>query len=66
MYFNVKKPETASKTFRLPLDLLNRLGAVAQQKGVSVNYLVVQCCEYALANLPNGDNRETTIDGGTL
>ena len=66
MYFDVKKPETASKTFRLPLDLLNRLGLVAQQKGVSLNYLVCQCCEYALANLPDGEKQETTINGGTL
>lgn len=58
MYFEVKKQEMASKTFRLPLDLLARLGTVAQQKGVSLNNLVGQCCEYALANLPDNDNQQ--------
>ncbi len=52
--FDVKKPEMVNKTFRFPAELIERLGAVAQQKGVSVNNLVVQCCEYALENLKNG------------
>ena len=49
--FNVKKTEMANKTFRLPLDLIKKLETVAQQKGVSVNNLVQQCCQYALDNL---------------
>ena len=54
--FDVKKPEMANKTFRLPVDLKKRLGTVAQQKGVSMNYLVQQCCEYALDNLKDDNN----------
>jgi predicted HicB family RNase H-like nuclease len=66
MYFDVKKPEMANKTFRLPLDLLTRLSAAAQQKGVSLNNLVGQCCEYALANLHDeGDETKNSIEGGT-
>ncbi len=49
--FNVKKTEMANKTFRLPVELIKRLEYVAQQKGVSVNNLVQQCCQYALDNL---------------
>ena len=50
--FDVKKPEVTNKTFRLSAELLERLSSVAQEKKVSLNYLVIQCCEYALANLP--------------
>ena len=49
--FVIKKQEMINKTFRLPLDLVNRLQTVAQNKNVSLNNLVVQCCEYALKNL---------------
>lgn len=49
--FDVKKNETVNKTFRFPVELIERLGIVAQKKDVSVNNLVIQCCEYALANL---------------
>jgi EAL domain-containing protein (putative c-di-GMP-specific phosphodiesterase class I) len=40
---------------------VNKLETVAQNKGVSVNNLVVQCCEYALANLDaaQGDAKAT-------
>lgn len=51
--FEVKKPEMTNKTFRMPVDLVERLSEVAQQKKVSLNSLIVQCCEYALENLPD-------------
>lgn len=51
MPFEIKKPEMTSRTFRLPLLLLQRLETIAQQKGISVNNLVAQCCEYALNDL---------------
>ncbi|MBR2178814.1 MAG: toxin-antitoxin system HicB family antitoxin [Selenomonadaceae bacterium] len=51
--FSVKKIEMVNKTFRLPLDLVERLSIVAQEKGVSMNNLVTQCCEYALNQLDN-------------
>ena len=51
--FDVKKPEMPNKTFRLPVELIKRLETVAQEKGVSMNNLVLQCCEYALDNLKN-------------
>ena len=50
--FEVKQTdEMANKTFRLPVPLLEELTKVAEHKKVSVNNLVRQCCEYALANM---------------
>lgn len=49
--FKVEKEEMVNKTFRLPLSLVEKLYTVAQNKGVSLNSLVRQCCEYALNNL---------------
>jgi predicted HicB family RNase H-like nuclease len=49
--FKVTKPEYTNKTFRMPNDLVMQLENVAQEKGVSLNQLVVQCCKYALENL---------------
>lgn len=49
--FEVKKTEHTNKTFRIPTELLERLETLAQNKGVSLNNLVVQCCEYALKNI---------------
>ena len=52
--FEIKKPEHTNKTFRMPLELIRRMETIAQQKNVSLNNLVVQCCEYALENLKDG------------
>ena len=50
--FKVQKAEeTATRTFRLPLSLLERLSKTAQKENVSMNSLIVQCCSYALDNL---------------
>lgn len=49
--FKIKKNEMVNKTFRIPIDLLQQLQTVAQNKEVSLNNLVIQCCEYALKNL---------------
>ena len=49
--FDVSKPEMINKTFRMPLPLVKELQEVAQIKDVSLNYLIIQCCEYALKNL---------------
>ena len=40
--------EMQNKTFRLPMDLLERLTSLAESREISVNNLVCQCCEYAL------------------
>lgn len=56
--FDVKKPEMVNKTFRLPVSLVKNLQKVAQEKDVSLNNLIIQCCEYALENLDNKDHKE--------
>ena len=60
--FKVKKTEHVNKTFRLPTDLVKRLEVVAQNKNVSLNNLVVQCCEYALENIDNSEAPKDKTD----
>lgn len=55
MKFEVRKYESANKTIRMPTGLIKRLETLAQQKDVSFNQLVIQCCEYALDNLEEDD-----------
>ena len=49
--FKVKKEKFTNKTFRMPNDLIEQLQSVAQEQSVSLNQLVIQCCQYALDNL---------------
>ena len=56
--FTVKKTEMVNKPFRLPADLVERLSAVAQEQGVSMNNLVTQCCEYALGQMKEDSTHE--------
>ncbi|MBQ7278946.1 MAG: hypothetical protein IJR17_07120 [Clostridia bacterium] len=53
--FHVEKGEYATKTFRLPVELLRQMETVAQNEKVSLNNLVVQCCKYALENLDSNN-----------
>jgi hypothetical protein len=61
--FNVIKPEYTNKTFRMPTELVKTLGQTAHDMGVSMNNLVVQCCEYAIANLGNAANEKISVEG---
>lgn len=54
--FEVKKTEHVNKTFRMPADLVKEMEKLAQAKNVSLNNLVVQCCEYALRNLDKNNS----------
>lgn len=56
--FEVKKAEHINKTFRMPLDLIRELERLAQEKNVSLNNLIVQCCEYALKNLDSSESEK--------
>ena len=49
--FEIKKKEYVNKTFRMPQELIRKMETLAQDKQVSLNNLVIQCCEYALKNL---------------
>ena len=53
--FKVKKKEFINKTFRLPIELVNQLETIAQNQNVSLNNLVIQCCEYAIENMDETD-----------
>lgn len=53
--FEVKKTEFVNKTFRIPTELVRQLEILAQNKRVSLNNLVIQCCEYALKNIESCD-----------
>ena len=59
--FKVKKTEYTSKTFRLPNGLLCELEKIAQKNGISVNNLMVQCCEYALNNIDEEEKDDNII-----
>lgn len=56
MKFIVKKQEYANRTFRLPVELLEELNTIATNKNISLNQLIVQCCEFAIENI---DEEET-------
>ncbi len=54
--FQIKKTEYTNKTFRIPTELVKRMETIAQEQNISLNNLVVQCCEYALDNMTPNDN----------
>ena len=51
--------ETTNRTFRFPKSLMDKMSATAQQENVSLNNFVVQCCEYAMENIQQSDEKET-------
>ena len=55
MAFSIQKEEYVNRTFRLSKSLVDRMEALCDLKGISLNKLTVQCIEYALANLDTSD-----------
>ena len=51
MDFIIKKPRSSNRTIRMPDELIEKLGTLATEQGISFNQLVIQCCEFALDNL---------------
>ena len=50
--FKIQKGyDTTSKTFRLPIELVEQLDSLAYKNNLSLNQLVVQCLRYAIDNL---------------
>ena len=49
--FRVEKEEYTNKTLRLPRELVTCLQKIADRKNISLNKLVILCCEYALKNM---------------
>lgn len=55
--FIIKKPKSSNRTIRMPDELIEQIGTLAGEQGISFNQLVVQCCEFALAHLKNEEQR---------
>ena len=55
--FIIKKPESSNKTIRMPNELIDKLEKLAAGKDISFNQLVIQCCEYALNDLPKEEEK---------
>ena len=51
MDFIIKKPTSSNRTVRMPDDLIEKLGKLANEQEISFNQLVIQCCEFALEHL---------------
>lgn len=50
--FRIKKTEEmVNRTFRMPEKLIEKMAVIAQKEGISLNNLVIQCCEYAIENM---------------
>ena len=55
--FKIQKGyDTVTKTFRLPIELVERLDLLAYKYNLSLNQLVVQCLNYSLENLDDSEN----------
>ncbi len=60
--FIIKKNEASSKTIRMPNALIEQLEEIAVNEDISFNQLVVQCCEYAIANIPKNEGKITCTE----
>ena len=50
--FQIRKGyDSESKTFRLPIELIEKLDKLAAENKLSLNQLVIQCLEYAVDNI---------------
>ncbi len=56
--FHVQKPEMINKTIRMPQELVRQMEVLAQKKGISLNNLIVQCCRYAMNDLPPEESKK--------
>lgn len=52
------KPECESKTFRLPIAMVEKLDKIAYKNNISLNQLVIQCLNYALHDIHDVDSGE--------
>lgn len=54
--FRIQKEENISKTLRFPSSIIKKIEELAHHNDLSFNQVVVQCCEYALANLDSEED----------
>ena len=52
--------ESISKTFRLPVDLVEKMAQLAASNKISLNKLVVQCLTYAMDNIEEKNDENKT------
>lgn len=52
MDFIIKKPTSSNRTIRMPDTLIEKITKLASEQDISFNQVVVQCCEFAIENLP--------------
>ena len=57
MEFIIKKPTSSNRTVRMPDDLIEKISMLSNEKGISFNQLVIQCCEFALEHLNDKENK---------
>ena len=55
MQFKIEKTEYVNRTFRITKELAESLSKIAQRENISVNELVVQCCNFAISNMDTSD-----------
>jgi len=57
--FKIRKGyDSESKTFRLPIELIEKLEILATQNKLSLNQLVIQGLTYAVENLDANEKKE--------
>ena len=56
--FRVEKEEYQNRTFKMPKNLLERLYVIVNEKGISLNKLVIKCINYALDNMEEDESNE--------
>lgn len=49
--FKIEKEEYMTKNIRIPVRLVERMSIIAQKNDISLNKLIVKCCEYAIENM---------------
>ena len=59
MEFIIKKPTSSNRTIRMPDDLIEKIGQLSSEQGISFNQLVIQCCEFALEHLQTKQNHNS-------
>lgn len=61
--FKIRKGyDSESKTFRLPIELIEKLDVLATQHKLSLNQLVIQCLTYAVDNLEPDKKKKDDIE----
>lgn len=61
--FKIKRGyNSLSKTFRLPVELVEKLEQLATENNISLNQLIIQCLEYAMDNLGKEGEKEHPSD----